>query len=247
MLKPCAPDLELWLDKSLIGGVLMTALTRTIRVLLMTTEIPWAEDLAQELAPHGFSLRHTPNREACLVALRTTPADVLLLTGEDGRAFCRQLRTQGNDLPVVLLNEQDDMTARVAALDAGASDLVGLPIQLNDLLISIRSQLQRPSPINDQVLEFLDVRLNFVTREVWRKDRSIECTTKEYDLLRFLMENPQQVLSREQILQQVWGEDFTGESNIIEVYIRYLRLKLEHDGERKIIQTVRGIGYALRE
>jgi len=225
----------------------MTALTRTIRVLLMTTELPLAEDLAQGLAPHGFHLRYTVSREACLAALRTSPADLLLLAGEDGRAFCRQLRTQGNDLPVVLLSERDDMTARVAALDAGASDLVGLPINLNDLLISMRSQLQRPRPVNDQILEFLDVRLNLVTREVWRKDRPIECTTKEYDLLRFLMENPQQVLSREQILQQVWGAEFTGESNIIEVYIRYLRLKLEHDGERKIIQTVRGIGYALRE
>ncbi|WP_287129474.1 response regulator transcription factor [Candidatus Cyanaurora vandensis] len=224
----------------------MITQARTTRLLLMT-QLALASALTQGLSPHGFVLHHTQDEQQCLAALATYPADLLLVSGTAGLVLCRYLRTQGQDLGIILLVEQDNVASRVEALDAGASDLVTLPIHLPELLLKIRSQLQRPRAINPQLLQFMDVQLNLQTRVCGRGERRIDLTTKEFDLLCFLLEHPQQTLSREQILLGVWGADFAGESNIIEVYIRYLRLKLEHDQEKKLIQTVRGIGYALRE
>jgi DNA-binding response OmpR family regulator len=136
---------------------------------------------------------------------------------------------------------------RVAGLDAGADDYVVKPFSIEELLARIRAHLRRTQETNEDILQFGDLSLNRLTRQVYRGNRSIELTAKEFDLLEYLISHPRQVLTREQILTKVWGYDFMGDSNIIEVYIRYLRLKLEENQEQRLIHTVRSVGYALRE
>jgi two-component system, OmpR family, response regulator MprA len=167
-----------------------------------------------------------------------------------GVEVCRQIRSSGHNLlPVVLMHAEGSVAKRAEGIDAGASDYIVKPFSTDDLLICITSQLRRCRAQNkvDTVLRCHDLWLNPKTHEVERNKRPIELTGKEYELLKFLMLHPREVLSREQILNEVWGEDFTGESNIIEVYIRYLRIKLEGESEKKLIQTVRGVGYVLRD
>ena len=132
-------------------------------------------------------------------------------------------------------------------MDAGADDYLVKPFSIEELLARIRARLRGNSAEVAEVLEFAALRLNRTTREVYRGNRSIELTAKEFDLLEYLLSHPRQVLTRDQILERVWGYDFMGDSNIIEVYIRYLRLKLEAKQEKRLIQTVRGVGYVLRE
>ncbi|WP_218082776.1 response regulator transcription factor [Anthocerotibacter panamensis] len=225
----------------------MVALSKTATILLMSSDPELAIHVQQALAPYGFVVRTAQGAQACQESLRNYPADLLLLTSPEGLALCRQLRIQGHEVPIIVLVDEDNVDSRVAALDAGASDLVPQPFDASELLFKVRSQVIRAPSVNSHCLRFQDLLLNCQTREVLRGERAIELTGKEFDLLRFLLENPQQVLTREQILHQVWGADFPGESNIIEVYIRYLRLKLEREGDKKLIQTVRGVGYALRD
>ncbi|WP_148096694.1 response regulator transcription factor, partial [Aphanothece sacrum] len=145
-----------------------------------------------------------------------------------------------------LLTAKDDISDRVAGLDAGADDYIVKPFSLEELLARVRAHLRRNQDENPNLLEFEDLSLNRSTREVYRGNRLIELTAKEFDLLEYLITHPRQVLTRDQILERVWGYDFMGDSNIIEVYIRYLRLKLEVNGEKRLIQTIRGVGYVLR-
>jgi two-component system OmpR family response regulator len=135
----------------------------------------------------------------------------------------------------------------VAGLDAGADDYIVKPFSLEELLARVRAHLRRTQEDNPDLLQFADLSLNRITREVYRGNRAIELTAKEFELLEYLMAHPRQVLTRDQILERVWGYDFMGDSNIIEVYVRYLRLKLEAEEEKRLIQTVRGVGYVLRE
>jgi DNA-binding response OmpR family regulator len=157
------------------------------------------------------------------------------------------LRATGNKIPVILLTARDEVSDRVAGLDAGADDYVVKPFSIEELLARIRAHLRRNQESDEAVLQFEDLSLNRRTREVFRGQRAIELTAKEFDLLEYLLNNPRQVYTRDQILEKVWGYDFMGDSNIIEVYIRYVRLKLEEQGEKRLIHTVRGVGYALRE
>ncbi len=151
----------------------------------------------------------------------------------------------------MLLSPRDDVRDRIEALDAGADDYVLKPLSPEELLLRVRVYIRPHAEAADGKLIFQDLSLDPLTREVSRQDadalRRIDLTAKEFELLRYLMEHPRQVLTRQQILEQVWGDEFTGDSNIIEVYIRYLRLKIERDGEKRLIQTVRGVGYVLRE
>jgi DNA-binding response OmpR family regulator len=145
------------------------------------------------------------------------------------------------------LTAKDEVGDRVAGLDAGADDYVVKPFSIEELLARVRAHLRRTSEPDTDQLEFEDLSLNRRTREVLRGQRAIELTAKEFDLLEYLLTHPRQVFTREQILEQVWGYDFMGDSNIIEVYIRYLRLKLEENQESRLIHTVRGVGYTLRQ
>ncbi len=225
----------------------MIALAKVNHLLLLAPDETLADKLEPLLRQNGFHLHHAVDRSRSLELLHHYPCELLLVSGEEGLALCRQLRTQGEAMPILLLVEDADILARANAIDAGISDLVSLPLDMAELLLQLRSQTNRLRPVNGQILTFQDVNLNVRTREVWRGGQSLDLTAKEYDLLRLLLLHPQHILSREQILREVWGSDFTGESNIIEVYIRYLRLKLEKEGQRKLIHTVRGVGYVLRE
>jgi DNA-binding response OmpR family regulator len=170
-----------------------------------------------------------------------------MLPGLDGLEVCRRLRAVHSSLPILILTARDSVSDRVQGLDAGADDYLVKPFALAELLARIRALLRRLGPGEPELLQFADLRLDTGTRQVSRGGHSIELTSKEFDLLELFLRHPRQVLTRETIYDRVWGYDFGGESNIIEVYIRYLRQKLEVDGGKRLLFTVRGVGYVLRE
>jgi two-component system response regulator MprA len=171
----------------------------------------------------------------------------LMLPEMDGIEVCRRLRA-ASDVPILMLTAKESVPDRVAGLDAGADDYVVKPFAFEELLARVRALLRRHQPAEGpEVLTFADLALDTGTRQARRGERIIDLTAKEYDLLEAFMRHPRQVLTRDQIYDQVWGYDFGGESNIIEVYVRYLRSKLEAEEEPRLIHTVRGVGYALRE
>jgi len=153
----------------------------------------------------------------------------------------------GGPVPILILTAKDTVTDRIQGLDMGADDYMVKPFNLDELLARIRALLRRAQPSRPQVLRFADLSLDTGTRQAARVDRVISLTAKEYELLELFLRHPRQVLTRDKIFDRVWGYDFGGESNIIEVYIRYLRQKLESSDEPRLIHTVRGMGYVLRE
>lgn len=166
--------------------------------------------------------------------------------GEPGLKFCRQLRSSGSRIPVLLFMAQETVEDRVACLEAGADDYLLIPYRPEKFLQLVRLYLQ-PQTEGTEQLRFGELVLDLTVRRVTRNGRGIDLTMKEFELLKYLMSHPREVLTREQILENVWGYDYMGESNVIEVYVRYLRLKMEDEGEKRLIQTVRGVGYVLRE
>jgi two-component system response regulator MprA len=164
----------------------------------------------------------------------------------DGLEVCRRLRT-GGSVPILMLTAKDTLQDRVQGLDAGADDYVVKPFELDELLARVRALLRRTQPERIQVLSFADLNLDTGTRQAIRNGRTISLTAKEYELLELFMSQPRQVLTREMIFDRVWGYDFGGESNVLDVYIRYLRQKLEDEGENRLLHTVRGVGYVIRE
>jgi two-component system, OmpR family, response regulator NblR len=169
------------------------------------------------------------------------------LNNEDALTFCERLRQKGLRIPVLLLMNRDGVDDRVICLEAGADDyFLKQPYRGDDLIKMVQFYLKTEVTSQEQ-LRFGDLVLEMGSRQVLRGGRAIDLTMKEFELLKYMMEHPRDVLSREQILENVWGFDYVGESNVIEVYIRYLRLKIEDEGGKRLIQTVRGIGYVLRE
>lgn len=171
----------------------------------------------------------------------------VLMPGMDGWEVCRRLRAAGG-VPVLMLTARDEVSDRVKGLDLGADDYLVKPFALEELLARVRALLRRKKP-GEAVLQPLvydDLVLDHATREVRRGDRLIQLTAREFDLLALLLENPRQVLTRDLIMERVWGYDFSGESNVLEVYIGMLRQKLEEAGERRLIHTRRGVGYVLK-
>jgi two-component system response regulator MprA len=171
----------------------------------------------------------------------------VLMPGVDGLEVCRRLRGSGSRLPVLMLTARTEVNDRVAGLDAGADDYVTKPFALEELLARVRALLRRTTEDDGEVVRFADLELDPSTREVKRGERRIELTRTEFSLLELFMRNPRQVLTRSIIFERVWGYDFGYASNSLDVYIGYLRRKTEADGEPRLIQTVRGVGYALRE
>lgn len=169
-----------------------------------------------------------------------------LLGSESGLTVCQSLRSAELCVPILLLMARDKLEDRIACLEAGADDYCLKPYQTDAFLKIVQIYLQ-PGEVATEQLRFGELTLNLGTRTAHRNGRPINLTMKEFELLRYLMEHPREVLAREQILENVWGYDFMGESNVIEVYIRYLRLKIDSDNEKRLIQTVRGVGYVLRE
>ncbi len=193
--------------------------------------------LATELAKVPAQIREL---KPALIAIDRTQ------TGDAGLQLCRQLRHDHHRVPVLLLLARDNVEDRVACLEAGADDYLTKPYRSEPFLRLIGLYLE-PAARGTEQLRFGDLALDLTTRRAQRHGREIELTMKEFELLKYLMLHPREVVTREQILENVWGYDFMGESNVIEVYIRYLRLKVEDEGQKRLIQTVRGVGYVLRE
>ncbi len=223
----------------------------TAHILLVEDEIKLARFIELELSSEGYRVSVAHDGMSGLSLARESEPDLAILDwmlpGLTGVELCRRLRTTGNKVPVILLTARDEVADRITGLDAGADDYMIKPFSIEELLARIRAHLRRTQESDEDVLQFEDLSLNRRTREIRRGQRSIELTAKEFDLLEYLLSHPRQVFTRDQILENVWGYDFLGDSNIIEVYVRYLRLKLEDQSEKRLIHTVRGVGYALRE
>ncbi|MDJ0516612.1 MAG: response regulator transcription factor [Okeania sp. SIO2F4] len=219
-------------------------------VLIIETDEILAQYVSLDLKESGYHPIVAANSSLGLHrAMELQPALIVIdrmLAGESGLSLCSNLRKMGNKMPMLLLMARDQVEDRVACLESGADDYFLKPYRSDDFLELISFYLQ-PSTLDKDQLRFGNLVLDLGGRRVFCHGRSIELTMKEFELLKFLMEHPREVLSREQILENVWGYNFLGESNVIEVYIRYLRLKIEGEGEKRLIQTVRGIGYVLRE
>ncbi|MBM3128734.1 MAG: response regulator transcription factor [Chloroflexi bacterium] len=220
------------------------------RILVIEDEQKIADFLRRGLTYEGFTVEVRLDGETGLKAARDTPPDLVILDvmlpGLDGWEVCRRLRAAGA-LPILMLTAKDAVPDRVKGFESGADDYVTKPFAFEELIARVRALLRRTRTVEETIARFADLTLNVTTREVTRGTRKIDLTTKEFDLLYFFMRHPRQVLTRELIYDRIWGYDFGGESNILEVYIRYLRTKLEQAGEPRLIQTVRGVGYALRE
>ncbi|MEL6939792.1 MAG: response regulator transcription factor [Cyanobacteria bacterium J06598_1] len=222
----------------------------TPKILIVEDEEKLAQFVKLELGYEGYEVIVANDGLSGLMSARDNEPDLVLLDwmmpGLTGVEVCRRLRATGAMMPVILLTAKDGIEDRVAGLDAGADDYVVKPFSIEELLARVRAHLRRNQPDDPEIFLFADLSLSPKTREVKRGERAIELTAKEFDLLEYLISHPKQVLTRDRILEEVWGYDFMGDSNIIEVYIRYLRLKLESENESRLIQTVRGVGYVMR-
>lgn len=222
------------------------------RILIIEDDEGILKFLRRGLAYEGYQVDVATDGQLGLIAARDTPPDLvildLMLPGIDGLEVCRRLRAGGGDIPILVLTAKDSLSDRVIGLDMGADDYMVKPFELDELLARIRALLRRVQPTNrPKVMRFSDLSLDTGTRQAMRGDRVISLTAKEYELLELFMRHPRQVLTRDVIFDRVWAYDFGGASNIIEVYIRYLRQKLETEGEDRLLHTVRGVGYVLRE
>ncbi len=222
-----------------------------MRILVVEDEAKLAQFIELELKYEGYEVMVANDGLSGLSTARESQPDLIILDwmlpGVSGVEICQRLRSTGDKVPVILLTAKDEVSDRVKGLDAGADDYMVKPFSIEELLARVRAALRRTQEQETNVLQFSDLKLNRSSREVFRGSRRIELTAKEFDLLDYLLAHPRQVLTRDQILERVWGYDFMGDSNIIEVYVRYLRLKLEADNETRLIQTVRGVGYVVRE
>ncbi len=208
--------------------------------------------LQRTLVYEGFRVLSAANGTEALGQVQAHRPDVVvldwLMPGLDGLGVLESLRATGDQTLVLMLTARDAVEHRVEGLESGADDYLVKPFAPAELLARVHALLRRPAvTAKDETLRYADLNLNPATRETVRGERRFDLTAKEFDLLRFLMRHPRQVLTREQILQDVWGYDFGGEDNVLEVYIGYLRKKTEAAGEPRLIQTVRGVGYVLRE
>jgi two-component system response regulator MprA len=227
---------------------------RAMRILVVDDEPAVRESLRRALALEGYEVELAGDGEEALERLSAAPAadavilDVLM-PGIDGLEVCRRLRSGGIAVPVLMLTARAEVDSRVAGLDAGADDYLSKPFALAELLARLRALLRRSANGDDasSALHFADLRLDLGTREVRRGDLEIELTRTEFSLLELFLRNPRQVLTRSIIFERVWGYDFGPTSNSLDVYIGYLRRKTEDGGASRLIHTVRGVGYALRE
>lgn len=222
------------------------------RILIVEDEKSIARVLELELTYEGYKTGVALTGAEGLIQFREHEWDLvlldLMLPEIHGLDVLKRIRSAGSEVPVILLTAKNDVKDKVAGLDLGANDYVTKPFEIEELLARIRACLRLSTGQNNSDLHvFNGLQLNTATREVARNGRAIELTPREFDLLLYLMQHPQQVLSREQVLNAVWGYDYFGDTNVIDVYIRYLRKKVDAGEETTYIQTVRGVGYVLKE
>jgi len=219
-------------------------------ILVIEDEEKILNFLRRGLIYEGYRVETAMDGTAGLASARDNPPDLVvldwMLPGIDGLEVCRRLRAASN-VPILMLTAKDAVADRVQGLDAGADDYLVKPFALDEVLARLRALLRRAKPEAPEVLAYADLKLDTGTHQAFRGERPIDLTAKEYELLELFLQHPRQVLTREVIYDRVWGYDFGGESNIIEVYVRYLRQKTEAGGEPRLLHTVRGVGYVLRE
>ena len=220
-------------------------------ILVVDDEPSVRGSLDRALSLDRYAVEAVGDGERALDRLAERPYDAVVLDiampGIDGLEVCRRLREAGDRTPILMLTARDAVDDRVAGLDAGADDYLVKPFALKELTARVRALLRRGEVGDAPVLRFDDLALNRETREVTRGPRSIELSRTEFSLLELFMDNPRRVLSRSEIFERVWGYDFGPASNSLAVYIGYLRRKTEAGGESRVIHTVRGVGYVLRE
>jgi two-component system response regulator MprA len=226
---------------------------RNVMTVLVVDDEPAVRDsLRRALELEGYQVEIAADGDEAIARLAKTdqPDAVILdilMPGVDGLEVCRRLRSSGNSVPVLMLTAQAEIDSRVAGLDAGADDYLPKPFALAELFARLRALLRRTGGESADTLQFADLELDPGTREVRRAGDLIELTRTEFSLLELFLRNPRQVLTRSIIFERVWGFDFGPTSNSLDVYIGYLRRKTEAGGKPRLIHTVRGVGYALRE
>ena len=221
----------------------------TSHILLVENDSQLAQLIAQELCCEGYQVSLAEDGISGLLAARQINPHLIIVgwtqPGASCIELCRRLRSTYNYVPIIVLTREDRVCERVMGLDAGASDCISKPFAVEELIARVRAHLRQVLK-KAYLLQFEQLVLNQKAREVYYGNQEIELTAKEFDLLGYLMRHPQQVLTREQILDDVWGYENFVSSNVVEVYIRYLRIKLEAQGAKQLIHTVRSIGYVLR-
>jgi len=225
------------------------------RVLVVDDDRAVRESLRRSLEFNGYDVHLAGDGAEALAGIGSVAPDVVvmdvMMPRLDGLEATRALRAAGNDVPILVLTARDAVGDRVEGLDAGADDYLTKPFALQELLARLRALLRRVSPHEDgdeeEVLTFSDLTMNVTTREVTRGDRAIELTRTEFTLLEMFLRRPRRVLERSFILEEVWGYDFPTTANSLEVYVGYLRRKTESGEEARLIHTVRGVGYVLKE
>lgn len=224
------------------------------KIMVIDDDIKITSMLRRSLAFEGYEVSTASDGQEGLKRILEKNPDLIILDlmmpKVDGWEVCRRIRASGLSTPILMLTAKDEVSDRVKGLDLGADDYLVKPFALEELLARVRALLRRKlaesSPQTTNRLEFEDLVLDTDTREVYRAGKRIELTAKEFDLLHLFMMNPKRVLSRDTIMEKIWGYDYSGESNVLEVYIAMLRQKTEEHGGKRIIQTVRGAGYVLR-
>ena len=220
------------------------------RILVVDDDPEILSLLKRGLSYEGYAVETASNGAEALSKAREKEPDLVVLDvmmpEMDGVEVARRLR-QAGDVPILMLTARGTVADRVAGLDGGADDYLVKPFAFDELLARVRALLRRRQPREREVLRFVDLTLDTASWEVRRGNDMIQLTAQEFDLLELFLRHPRQVLKRDFIYDRVWGYDFEGESNVIEVYVRYLRAKLEAGGKPRLIQTVRGVGYVLRE
>ncbi len=229
----------------------MTESSASARILVADDDRKILDALRRGLALSGYEvLTAADGDEALRLALEAHPDLVVLdimMPGPSGLEVCRRLKAAAFEAPIIMLTARDALEDKVSGLDAGADDYLVKPFALEELLARIRAHLRRYRAESQNVLKYADLTVDTATREVRRGNRPVELTPREYDLLLLFLRHPRQVLSRDLILERVWGFATAVETHVLEVYVGYLRQKLEAGGEKRLIHTVRGAGYMLRE
>ena len=227
----------------------MTDYSRAPRVLVVEDDEDIAQALQRSLRMEGYEVRSAADGEAALEEGRSFAPDLVILDlglpKLDGLEVARSLRAD-DDIPILILTARDALEARVEGLDSGADDYLVKPFERQELLARLRALLRRRPPRGSAPLRVGDLSLNVDTHEVARGERSIELTQREFELLEYLMRNERIVISRQRLLDEVWGYDPFSTTNTIEVFVSKLRRKLEADGEPRLLHTIRGAGYVLR-